>query len=414
MTNDKAILASQSEGFVSGELAPCKVDLSVDKTPSKELERFCLRCGSSKVVENGNRYLSDGTSVKRYFCKTCQRTSSEKLIRHEKATLTSQLCAKNLAGTAKKLDNVAEIRSVTVDIKDINGKLVDYHFKMQIQGYKASTIRLSYSALNTLVNRGADLAKPDTVKEVMSKQLWSGNRKRNVINAYTNFLGYLGQTWEPPTYEIVRKIPFIPTEQEIDDLIAGTSNALPVFLQLLKETAMRSGEAIRIPWKDVDLERRVIMCNAPEKGSNPRVFSDLSGKLLSMLNTLPRENDLVFGTTSLNGLKATFTRSRKRIAFKLCNPRLKEIHFHTLRHWKATMLYHYTRDLLLVADVLGHKDIENTRLYIQLEKSLFKNVPDDKFIIKAISTLEEAIQLGEVGFEPFMVINGIQLMRKRK
>ena len=78
------------------------------------------------------------------------------------------------------------------------------------------------------------------------------------------------------------------------------------------------------------------------------------------------------------------------------------------------MLYHYTRDLLLVAEFLGHKDIESTRLYIQLEKNLFKNLPNDNFIIKQISSLEEAVKLGEVGFEPFMVVNGIQLMRKRK
>jgi integrase len=252
------------------------------------------------------------------------------------------------------------------------------------------------------------------VKGVIAKQSWSGNRQRNVINAYTQFLKYQGLTWEPPGYTITRKIPFIPTEQEIDDLIAGTPNTLSVFLQLLKETAMRSGEAIKIPWKDVDLERKVIMCNEPEKGSNPRIFSDLSGKLLSMLNALPRESEKLFGNTHVNSLKATFTRSRKRLAFKLGNPRLKEIHFHTMRHWKATMMYHYTHDLLMVAEYLGHKDIENTRLYIQLEKNLFKNLPDDKFTIKAISTLEEAVKLGEVGFEPFMVVNGVQLMRKRK
>lgn len=45
---------------------------------------------------------------------------------------------------------------------------------------------------------------------------------------------------------------------------------------------------------------------------------------------------------------------------------------------------------------------------------MFKNVPDDKFIIKAISSLEEAVKLGEGGFEPFMVVNGVQLMWKRK
>jgi integrase len=235
-----------------------------------------------------------------------------------------------------------------------------------------------------------------------------------VINAYTQFLKYIGLTWEPPSYTITRKIPFIPTEQEIDDLIAGLPNIESVFVQLLKEIAMRIGEAINLPWKDVDLERKVIICNCPEKGSNPRIFSDLSGKLLNMLNTLPRENKKLFGTATLNSVKATFSRSRKRLAFKLANPRLNEIHPHSMRHWKATMLYHYTRDLLLVADQLGHKDIENTRLFIQLEKSLFKNMPDDKFTIKSISSLEEAIKLGEVGFEPFMIVNGVQLIRKRE
>jgi len=76
-----------------------------------------------------------------------------------------------------------------------------------------------------------------------------------VINAYTQFLKYVGLTWEPPNYTITQKIPFIPTEQEIDDLIAGLPNIKLVFVQLLKETAMRSGEAINLPWKDVDLER---------------------------------------------------------------------------------------------------------------------------------------------------------------
>jgi hypothetical protein len=38
----------------------------------------------------------------------------------------------------------------------------------------------------------------------------------------------------------------------------------------------------------------------------------------------------------------------------------------------------------------------------------------DRFLIRAIKTFEEAVQLGEVGFEPFMVVNGVQLMIKRK
>jgi integrase len=322
------------------------------------------------------------------------------------------------------LDNVTEAKTVTVDLKDVNGKILDYHFKMKLQGYAESTIKLSHSALKVLAERGADLVDPESVKEVIARQfdvetafkgrVWSQNRKRNVVNAYTQFLKYLGLSWEPPLVKVTRKLPFIPTEQEIDDVIAGSPNILAVYLQLLKETAMRRGEASMVHWQDVDLERRVVMCNYPEKGSNPRIFSDLSGKLLAMLNTLPRTNELLFGTKTVQSLKNKLVRTRERLAFKLGNPRLKGIHFHTLRYWKGTMLYHYKPDILYVAEFLGHKDIENTRLYIQLEKNLFKNLPNDEFIIKAVRNLEEAVKLGEVGFEPFVVMDGVQLFRKRK
>jgi hypothetical protein len=38
---------------------------------------------------------------------------------------------------------------------------------------------------------------------------------------------------------IERKFPFIPKEEEIDALIAGSGKKTSTFLQLLKETAMR-------------------------------------------------------------------------------------------------------------------------------------------------------------------------------
>ncbi len=108
---------------------------------------------------------------------------------------------------------------------------------------------------------------------------------------------------------------------------------------------MRRGEAIAVPWKDVDLERRIIMCNYPEKGSTPRIFNDLSGKLLNMLSNLPKENNMLLGNVSQYGLKNQLGRTRKRLAFKLGNPRLEAIHMHTFRYWKGTMLYHHKPDI---------------------------------------------------------------------
>ena len=379
----------------------------------EEASRKCPNCQSKRIWKDGVRETNFG-SIQRFVCRDCGVRFSQKSYKECLTMENRQLCA--LLKEAKKLDTATETNTVAGDIEDIEIKIAKYLGKLGLQGRKESTICLSRSCLKTLVNRGANLADPETVKEVIAKQTWSGNRKRNVINAYTQFLRYLGLAWEPPNYTIIRKLPFIPTEQEIDDLIAGSPNPLATLLQLLKETAMRRGEAIKIPWRDVDLERRIVTCNYPEKNSNARIFSDLSGKLLNMLSNLPRENGLLFGTTTPDMLKNQLCRTRKRLAFKLGNQHLMDIHFHTLRHWKATMLYHQTKDMLLVADFLGHKDLENTRLYIQLEKNLLRNLPNDQFITRVALNVEEACRMIEVGFEYITgeYTNGGKIFRKRK
>jgi hypothetical protein len=46
--------------------------------------------------------------------------------------------------------------------------------------------------------------------------------------------------------------------------------------------------------------------------------------------------------------------------------RLLKISFVTIRHWKGTMEYHRTKDILHVKQLLGHKQIQNTMFYINL------------------------------------------------
>jgi len=191
------------------------------------------------------------------------------------------------------------------------------------------------------------------------------------------------------------RLPFIPLEREIDDLIAGCSKYIAAFLQIAKETGARAGEIFGLKWEDVDFERKAIRI-APEKGSEPRIFR-MSGKLIGMLSRLPREGEKIFTPhySSLNNLMRTFQRQRRRIAHKLANPRLLKISFHTLRHWKATMEYAKTKDILYVMKMLGHKSLKNTLIYTQLVK--FED--EDEYICKVAKKPEEIAKLIEMGFE---------------
>ena len=283
---------------------------------------------------------------------------------------------------------------------------------MKKNGYSESTMTERNRRLKRLLKLGANLLDPESVKDIIAKQdAWSNNTKATFVDAYGTLLRYLGKKWDLPLYKESRSIPFIPTESEVDQLISSCGPKTATFLQLLKETAIRAGEAFSLEWINVDMERKTITVR-PEKNSNPRIFN-VSDKLLGMINALSRKSNRVFGNSNLSSVRATFCTSRTKAAIKLQNPRLREIHFHTLRHWKATMLYHRTKDPLHVMSFLGHKSMKNTLLYIQLEEALFKEISDG-FTCKVAKTVEDAKDLIESGFEYVTEMDGLKLFRKRK
>ena len=128
----------------------------------------------------------------------------------------------------------------------------------------------------------------------------------------------------------------------------------------------------------------------PERGSKPRIFKP-SNKLLSMLSTLKARSNS-------NRIFSKHFRTQRRLFQK---------------HWKATMLYHQTKDILYVMQFLGHKNIKNTLICIQLEEALFEK-ENEEFICKVASTVEEAKTLIESGFDYVCEFDGAKLFRKRK
>ncbi len=298
------------------------------------------------------------------------------------------------------------------DKATIKGKIIEYAWWLKKGGYAEPTIRTNTKFLRILLKRGSDLLNPESVKEVMAKQDWSQGTRHIVIAAYTLFLRMLGGKWEPPICTVTRKLPFIPTEKEIDDLIAGCGKKTATLLQLIKETAMRMGEANRLLWINIDVERRIITLNQPEKRGNPRIFK-VSNKLIAMLNNLPKTGERVFGDGPSWHKRSVLYQSRKRLARKLQNPRLLRITFHTLRHWKATMLYHETKDILYVKRFLGHKRIDTTLLYVQLSEALFQESTDE-FTVRVARTREEITGLLEVGFQYVCEKDGLLYLKKRK
>jgi integrase/predicted RNA-binding Zn-ribbon protein involved in translation (DUF1610 family) len=425
----------------------------------------CPECGSFKIYKDGLRYTRSNGQVQRYLCRDCGFRFSESTVKvnvtgkvsetfnseknQRKVRVTSrdssvekvsnglpflfgenvtphnisivekglnslpfnnskrQVCAqkdaKNLK-TATETKTVAGDRKRKIDAATAKGLLLQYELWLQKEGY-GENCRYR-SCIRMLINSGADLYDSENVKEVIAKKKWKDGTKMQTAYAYNALTKMLKIKWDMPKYRQEEAFPFIPEEKEIDALILGArSKRMTAYLQTLKETMADPSEALRLRW--IDINGNVIMINRPVKGHYPRPIQ-VSNNLISMLNALPKESERIFPTTYRN-MARSYYGMRKQIAKKLNNPRILKISFVTFRHWGATMVYHQTRDILLVKKLLGHKKIENTMKYTQLIQ--FK---DSEYEVTSATTIEEAKTVLAAGFEYVTEKDGIMLFRKPK
>ncbi len=355
----------------------------------------CPECKSPRTWKDGLR-----GEVQRWLCRECGVRFSDP--RGE---------AKNL-GSTTELKTVVGDRKTSLDTQTIKGKLLEFEFYMQKKGFAASTVENWVLRLGTLAERGANILDPESVKATIALQNTWGDGTKNIhVKVYNCFLQKEGLKWDPPRYKRRETVPFIPSEAELDQLIGGSGKTLSIFLQGLKDTKTDPGEFAAIEPKDINIESKCISINHPVKGHRPRVLP-VSQDLLNRLQPLMIKEGRLFDDVQL---RRAFLYKRRTMVKKLCNPRLANITFITFRHWGATMEYHKTKDILHVQRILGHKNIQNTLIYIDLEAKLFRD-SGDGFTVRIAHDVGEAAALIEAGFEYVTgeYADGGKLFRKRK
>ena len=273
-------------------------------------------------------------------------------------------------------------------------QLQKFEQQQKADGRAEETIRSRLQSLKQVAMK-CNINEPEEVKIWLSNYTkWNNKTKTKFADTYSAYLNFTGKKWTAPKYTVTAKLPFIPTEQEIDLLISACGKQTSAVLQTLKETGIRIGELTLLKWIDLDGERKTLNIT-PEKGSNPRILP-ISDKLLAMINKLPHNRETIFQPRK-HMLREYFCTQRKEIAERLQNQRLKKITFHTFRHWKGTMEYHKTKDIMHVKYVLGHKTINCTLIYINLEETIFL-ADTDEWIVKVAHNEAEEIKLIEASF----------------
>jgi len=281
---------------------------------------------------------------------------------------------------------------------------------MKKDGYAESTIKTTGKRLRMMVRHGVNLNDPDAVKEYIAAKESSNGYKEVLCDVYDRYAKYNGLTWRRPRYERDDQPPYVPTEEEVNLLIANSGKKYALALSLLRDTGMRPIELHRSTLAWYDLSRGLVNVETAKHGRGRTL--ELKPRTLAMLKEHVGKckvglNDRIFATAKT--MRREFKNIKHRTAEKLQRPALLRISLYSFRHFFGTMLYHRTKDILYVQKKMGHRNLKNTLIYTHLV-----NFKSDEYSVRVAETIQEACKLLEAGFEYVTDMDGFKIFRKRK
>ncbi len=258
--------------------------------------------------------------------------------------------------------------------------------ELERRNYSQSTVRAYVRTVEDIARyfkRSPDQLGPEQIREYQAYLFRERKLAPNTVNQRTGalrffFIATLKRAWsiaETPYPRKVFRLPKILSPEQVSRLIAAAPTVFyRMLLMTLYATGLRRAELARLKISDIDSERMVLHV----KGGKGRKDRDvmLSPKLLEELRQYWRglrrkpKEWLFPGNRWHTGKKPISA----KVIWQACSQAAKraglgdDIHPHTLRHCFATHLLEAGADLRTIQILLGHRDLEETTLYLHLSK----------------------------------------------
>lgn len=159
-------------------------------------------------------------------------------------------------------------------------------------------------------------------------------------------------------------------------------------LTLFLGTGIRISELVGIDLDDVDFDNDAFVVT--RKGGNEDILNfgeEVHAALLDYyaarekMSPLPGNERALFLSMQMRRINVRSVELLVKKYAKIASP-LKKITPHKLRSTYGTMLYHETEDIYLVADVLGHKDVNTTRKHYAASSEEHKRIAAKKIRLR--------------------------------
>ena len=157
------------------------------------------------------------------------------------------------------------------------------------------------------------------------------------------------------------------------------NNKHKVLILLMLDAGLRVSEAISLQFGNFDFKKQVLNVRSLKKRKASKDFANrqipLSQRLFHSLAEYSKEFSTLDSLTYLfpspdinrkHLSRDAVLKYLKRLSFKKVN--IQNLHPHALRHTCATSMLRTGSDLPEIADILGHQNINTTRLYTHISK----------------------------------------------
>ena len=169
-----------------------------------------------------------------------------------------------------------------------------------------------------------------------------------------------------------KRLPQVLSPEEVKSLIDSTEHIKSkLILKMLYSSGLRVSELVNLTPKDMDFNQNIGWVRKG-KGSKDRIFKiaeSLTKQLQKWIKNNPgnfvfSENDSM---TPRNVQLLVKTAAKKAGINKKVTP-------HTLRHSFATHLLENGENILMIQQLLGHENLETTRIYTHISQDQIKKV----------------------------------------
>ncbi len=152
-------------------------------------------------------------------------------------------------------------------------------------------------------------------------------------------------------------------DEEISALLANCSSPhLRLAVQIALNTGLRKEGVLTLKWSEIDFRTKIISKAVKgDKLVHVPLSASLEGILLEHRRSqkILHQNIITFRNRPVGDVKTSFNNACE-------DAKIKDFHFHDLRHTFASHFLMRTKDLKALQEILGHSDIKMTMRYSHL------------------------------------------------